>query len=178
MNLLTFKFRCIDCNGLPQARIKLDGRVLLDIQFVSTEESHSIEIDTVPQDHVITIERYNKQSHNIILKDGNILNDQILEIVDVQIDDVSIPDFAVYENCEFGWDSQIHHGSRYFGPNGTWTYRFSTPIISHVLDLKIKNESKYNQDYNLDWSYRLGPDSVESILKSISMVEKKVHEVL
>jgi hypothetical protein len=178
MNLLTLKFRCIDCNGLPQARIKLNGDLILDHQFTSVEESHSINIDSVSGDHVLTVERYNKQSYNMILEDGNIVQDQILEITDVQVDDTSIPEFVVYENCEFSWDTQVHAGSRYFGPNGVWTYRFSTPIITHILDLKIKHESKYNQDYLFPWSYKLGPDSVATIVQSINEVEKKVNEVL
>jgi hypothetical protein len=178
MNLLTLKFRCIDCNGLPQARIKLNDEIILDHQFTSVEESHSINIDSVSGDHVLTVERYNKQSYNMILEDGNIVQDQILEIIDVQVDDTSIPEFVIYENCEFSWDTQVHAGSRYFGPNGVWTYRFSTPIITHILDLKIKHESKYNQDYLFPWSYKLGPDSVATIVQSINEVEKKVNEVL
>ena len=178
MNLLTLKFRCIDCNGLPQARIKLNGDLVLDHQFTQTEESHSIKINSASGDHVLTVERYNKRSHNMILENGNIVQDQILEITDIQVDDTSIPEFVIYENCEFSWDAQVHVGSRYFGPNGVWTYQFSTPIITHILDLKIKHESKYNQDYLFPWSYKLGPDSVAAIMASINEVEKKVHEVL
>jgi hypothetical protein len=178
MNLLTLKFRCIDCNGLPQARIKLNGDLMLDRQFTSVEESHSINLDSASGDHVLTVERYNKQSYNMILEDGNIVQDQILEIADVLVDDLIIPEFFIYENCEFSWGTQVHAGSRYFGPNGVWTYRFSTPIITHILDLKIKHESKYNQDYLFPWSYKLGPDSVATIVEAIDEVEKKVHAVL
>ena len=178
MNLLTLKFRCNNCNGLPQARIKLDGYLILDHQFTSVEESHSINLDSIAGDHVLTIERYNKQSHNMILEDGNIVQDQILEITDVLVDDISIPDFIIYEHCEFSWETHVHAGSTYFGPNGVWTFRFSTPIITHILDLKITLESKYNQDYLFPWSYKLGPESVATIVAAIDDVEKKVHEVL
>lgn len=178
MNLLTLKFQCVDCHGLPQARIKLDGNLILDHQFTSNIESHSITLDSACSDHVLTVERYNKKSCNMILENGNIVQDQILEIIDVLVDDVRIPEVLVYENCEFSWDGQVHAGSKYFGPNGVWTYRFSTPIITHVLDLKIKHESKYNQDYLFPWSYKLGPDSVATITALIDEVEKKVNEVL
>lgn len=177
MNILTLKFRCVDCNGLPQARVCLDGKLVHDHEFTTLEQSLDIELHGTG-DRVLTVERYNKQRRNMVLHNERIVLDQILEIADILVDGVSIPDLLLQEHCEFSWDNNTHRGSRYFGPNGTWTYCFSTPIITHLLDLKIAHESKYSQDYEFPWSNRLGPNSVQEIISTIAEVEKKVHEVL
>ena len=135
-------------------------------------------IDTVSADHVLTVERYNKQYHNMVLQQDQIIKDQILEITNLLVDDVAIPLNMIDPHCSFAWDDHVHAGSRYFGPNGTWTYKFSTPIITHILDLRIAHESQYNQDYVYPWSNRLGPTSVQEIVDTIDHVEHRVHQVL
>ena len=178
MNILTVCFRCTECNGYPYARIALDGQVLHNHAFTQVEESVSIMIDTVSADHVLTVERYNKQYDNMILQQGQIIKDQILEITNLLVDDVAIPLNMIDPHCSFAWDDHVHAGSKYFGPNGTWTYKFSTPIITHILDLRIAHESQYNQDYVYPWSNRLGPTSVQEIVDTIDQVEHRVHQVL
>jgi hypothetical protein len=178
MNVLTVCFRCTECNGYPYARIMLDGQLLHDHAFTQAEEIISINIDTLPADHILTVERYNKQYHNVVLQQDQIIQDQILEITNLLVDDVAIPINLVDTHCSFAWDGHVHPKSRYFGPNGTWTYKFSTPIITHILDLRIEHESQYNQDYIYPWSNRLGPMSVQEILDTIKQVEQRIHQVL
>jgi len=178
MNVLTICFRCTDCNGYPYARIMLDGQLLHDYAFTQLTETVSINIDTATTDHVLTVERYNKNHNNMILQQDNIIQDQVLEITNLLVDDVPIPLNIVDPHCYFAWDNNIHLGSRYFGPNGLWTYKFSTPIITHILDLRIAHDSQYSQDYVYPWSNKLGPESVQEILDTIAQVEQKVHQVL
>jgi hypothetical protein len=156
----------------------LDGQLLHDHAFTQAEEFLSINIDTSPADHILTVERYNKQNHNMVLRQDQVIQDQILEITNLLVDDVAIPINIVEPHCSFAWDGHVHPKSRYFGPNGTWTYKFSTPIITHILDLRIEHESQYNQDYIYPWSNRLGPMSVQDILDTIKQVEQRIHQVL
>ena len=114
----------------------------------------------------------------MVLQQDQIIQDQILEIINLLVDDVAIPINIVESHCSFAWDGHVHPKSRYFGPNGTWTYKFSTPIITHILDLRIEHESQYDQDYTYPWSNRLGPMSVQEILDTIEQVEQRVHQVL
>lgn len=178
MNSLTLHFRCTDCNGLPQAKIFLNQQLIHDHKFLSVEESLSISVDESVGDHVLTIERHSKTEKNCVYTDGKIIQDQILEIVKITVDDTEIPAYALDSYCEFAWSDRIDPGSRYFGPNGTWTFRFSTPIITYILDTRINHESRYNQDYQFPWSYKHGPDSVQEILDTIKQVEKRVNEIL
>jgi len=178
MNILTIKFRCIDCNGLPYARIMLDQKLLHDHAFTTLEESLQILCPTDNQPHTLTVERHNKQQHNMILDGQTIIQDQILQITDLLIDNISVPSYILDNHSRFCWLDNEHKGSRYFGPNGVWTFDFATPFISWVLDEKIKHESHYNNDFQYPWSNSLGPDSVDRILTTISQVENKVHEVL
>lgn len=178
MNILSFHFRCHECNGYPQARIKLNNSLVKDHAFASSEETIEVTLPNEPGNHQITVERYGKLKHNMIFVNGQILQDQILEIISVMVDGVPVPINLVEQHCKFEWDSTVHAGSRYFGPNGTWTYSFATPYITHLLDLRIQHESQYNQDYHFPWSNRLGPDSVQEITAMVDQVTQRVQQVL
>lgn len=178
MNVLTICFRCYECNGYPYARIILNDKILHNHAFTQELESLEIELDTTSADHMLIVERYNKQNNNMVLQEGKIVKDQILEITNLLVDGVPIPLNIVDPYCNFSWDDNVHVGSRYFGPNGTWTYKFSTPIITHILDMRIAHESRYNQDYVYPWSNKLGPMSVQEIVNTIDQVEHRVNQVL
>lgn len=178
MNTITLQFRSRNCNGFPKAKILLDDTLVHDHQFSTGEESLSVVVNTNIGNHVLTVERYGKQPHNMVILDGAIIEDQILEITDILVDGVSIPVLVIDRSCEFKWDDNTHVGSRYFGPNGLWTYRFSTPLITHILDQRIEHESQFDQDYQFDWSYKHGPGTVDAIIKTIDQIKSKVNEIL
>ena len=178
MNILTIKFRCIECNGLPYARVMLDQKLLYDHAFTTLDESLQICLPVDNQLHRLAVERYNKQSHNMILDGQTIVQDQTLQIVDLLVDNILVPGYILDKHSKFCWLDNEHQGSRYFGPNGIWTFDFGTPFISWVLDEKIKHESQYNNDFQYPWSYQLGPDSVNQLLSTIAQVEHKVHKIL
>lgn len=178
MNTLTLFFRATGCNGQPMARISLNEKVLHDNVFAEGTTQVQIPIPTSIGNCVLSVERYGKQRNNMIVDNGNIVQDQILEIVDIQVDGVCVPEFYLSDKCAFAFNDQTHTGSRYFGPNGVWTLEFSTPLITHLLDAKILHESKYSQDYEYPWSYKLGPTTVEFLLGEMDKVEQRVHQVL
>ena len=178
MNTLTLHFRCTDCNGFPEAKIFLDDQLVCDYKFLSNEESISLNVNDQPGDHCLKVERHSKQNNNFVLIDGKIVKDQILEITKLSVDDIDIPMYILDSNCEFRYLNRVDAGSRYFGPNGEWTYKFSTPIIQHILDLRIAHESQYNQDYQFPWSYRHGPGTAQNIISTIEELEKKINQIL
>jgi hypothetical protein len=178
MNTLTILFRAIECNGYPAAKIFLNSRLVHDIVFEEDETEVSIPVAHDAGSSVLTVERYGKTRHNMVINNGTIEKDQILEILDVRVDNISFPEFYFADNCVFEFLDQQHVGSRYFGPNGTWTLKFGTPLITHLLDAKILHESQYSQDYEYPWSYRLGPNTAEFLLSEMDKVEQRVHQVL
>ena len=178
MNTITLYFRATGCNGQPMAKISLNGTVLHDIVFTEGETQLQVPVANDAGHCVLAVERYGKQRNNMVMHNGNIVQDQILEITQVQVDNVAIPEFYLSSHCAFMFNDQTHTGSRYFGPNGVWSLEFATPLITHLLDAKILHESNYSQDYQYPWSYRLGPDTVEFLLSEMDKVEQRVHQVL
>lgn len=171
-NKLKFSCRATNCNGYPTFRVRLNG-VDCVVDVVKSEYfAFELAVPVQTQTHVLEIERYGKTSANSLNE-----HDQILEILDVAVDNVSVPKFLIHDHCKFVFDDQTHHGSCYFGPNGTWTWGFETPLITYVLDKKILHEAQYNQDYKFAWSYRLGPDSANTILNEIESTIKHVTKI-
>lgn len=121
----------------------------------------------------LQIERYGKTVANQV--DGK---DQILEIVSLCVDNVPVPCYILDKHSKFEFNNQCHLGSRYFSPNGVWTFDFQVPFITWALDQKIQHESQYNQDYLYPWSYKLGPDSVKNLQRQLGQVEKLANEKL
>lgn len=158
--------------GYPCIKISLDDQLLLDHHFTSDQWTFSIDLDHEPARHVLCIERYGKTNDN-----WSPDLDQIVEILHVSVDGIHMPNYILDRHSRFEFDNQLHQGSRYFGPNGLWTFEFSTPIITHILDEKIRHESQYNQDYLYPWSYRLGPDSVNNIISNIDQTLEKARHL-
>jgi hypothetical protein len=178
MNTITLFFHATGCNGQPMAKISLNGTVLHNVVFAEGITQIQVPVLGNTGNCVLAVERYGKQRNNMIVNNGNIVQDQILEITQVHVDNVKIPEFYLSTNSTFVFNDQTHVGSRYFGPNGVWSLGFSTPLITHLLDAKILHESKYSQDYEYPWSYRLGPNTVEFLLGEMDKVEQRVHQVL
>lgn len=180
MNTITFKFKSTECNGYPKIFIKVDSEIVYEHHFTSINiESISVNIPNSLGEHVVEIERFGKNESNFQLNDsGNIVKDQILEIVNIQIDGIDIPNFVIQKNSSFSWDNETHMGSTYFGPNGVWKFVYYNSLISFILNEKILHESQYNQDYKYPWSYKLGPDSVKEITDKIEMIINKVNRIL
>lgn len=178
-NTLTLSCRATNYNGYPTIKVFLD-QVKLPAYIINSDLFDiTVPLDTVPQSRSLTIERYGKTDHNVSVDaNGNILQDQYLEILDIKVDNVLVPEFVLYSNIKFEFDNQCHKGSKFFGPNGIWTFDFKTPFIQYVLDQKILHEARFNNDYIYAWSYKLGPDSVSKLTKEIDSVINKVENLL
>lgn len=113
----------------------------------------------------------------IIDDSGIIIRDQILEITELQVNGSRIPDYVLDQRSRFEFGDQCHIGSRYFGPNGNWTFEFETPLITWILDQKINHEAKYNHDYQFPWATQLGPNSVHQILKKIDDIRHRLDQI-
>ena len=178
-NTLTFSCRATDYNGYPTIKLLLDHVELPDYVIDSDLFTVSVNIDSTPKSRILVIERYGKTDQNVSVDaSGNILHDQYLEILAVRVDNVPVPEFILHSNTRFEFNDQCHVGSKFFGPNGTWTFEFETPMIQYVLDQKILHEAKFNNDYIYAWSYKLGPDSVNKLTTEIDLVIDKFENLL
>lgn len=172
-NQLTLTLQGNNVNGFPSVRLSLDDILVLDTTLTQEEFSFQIPVSNTESSHRLKLERYGKQYFNT-----TDYEDQILEISSIKIDEVELPDFIIHKHSKFEFLDQCHYGSTYFGPNGSWTFDFGSPIITWVLDCKIMHESQYSQDYQYPWSYKLGPNSVVNLTEKLSDVYQKVQKIL
>jgi hypothetical protein len=158
--------------------VYLDDTLVHSHEFNCENHVADVELDKHPSIRTVRVVRHSKTNDNVILADGNILHDQILEITEVSVDGIAIKDGQLRQLCQFEYNNQVDRGSLYFGPNGVWTLFFETPIITFLLDENIKHMSGYSEDYKYPWSYQLGPESVGSIISEIQQIETKVQKLL
>jgi hypothetical protein len=172
-------FRANNYNGYPRIKTFLDGVELPKCNIDSESFVISVGVNDIEQKRVLTIERYGKtQQHTAVDGDGNIIDDQYIELLDIKVDDISTPEFLIYTNTKFEFNDQCESGCRVLGPNGVWTFEFETPIIRYVLDQKIMHEAQFNNDYVYAWSFKLGPNSVAELTDEINTVIKNVENIL
>lgn len=175
MTELTINFKSQFCNGWPQIKIYVDSEQIVSHDFTEVQEHVNFNIPSDHREHVISIERYGKTADNMVFHDQNIVQDQILEIMDIRVDGVKIPEYILDQHTRFEFQDQVHTGSRFFGPNGIWYLPYHGSLVTWILDQKIIHEAQYNQDYEFPWSYKLGPHSVNTIIDEVTTVLDKVN---
>lgn len=104
--------------------------------------------------------------------------DQLVTLLGVTVDGTQIPEWLIRQTSSFHFAQQILEGCLEWQPPGTWSWNFQQPIITWILDQKIAHESKYNQDYKYPWSYKLGPDSVETIGSKLQTAIARIDQDL
>jgi len=177
-NQLIIRLSATPCGGWPRIRTRLDGVQISHVDMQGANDTVVIDFDTQPAEHVIEIERWGKNSRNTKTQDGVVIEDQVLEIQQVYLDGVLVPDYIVRNLSEFRYHDKVDAGSLYFGPNGVWCMTVRTPLLTYFLDQKIQHESQYSQDYQYPWSYRLGPGQAEKLLADIEYVQERVERFL
>jgi hypothetical protein len=110
MNTITLFFHATGCNGQPMAKISLNGTVLHDVVFSEGITQIQVPVLGNTGNCVLAVERYGKQRNNMIVNNGNIVQDQILEITQVHVDNVKIPEFYLSTNSNFVFNNQTHVG--------------------------------------------------------------------
>lgn len=171
-NLLQIVFNPVDCNGFPRIRVALDNDLICDVEINPSNQTVEVPVSKSVGRRILTVERYGKTNDNC---NGD--QDQTLEIVNIKIDNASLPKFLINSNSRFEFNDQCHPGSCFFGPNGTWTFEFETPMLTYVLDQRIVHEAKYSQDYVFPWSYKFGPNSVADLTEKLLSAQKKIQDI-
>jgi len=144
VNVITFAFKVTECNGWPKVEILIDDDLYEDRHFTTTNERVNIPVDLIEGDHLLTIEIYGKEPKNTILdSEGNIIDDQLIELTDIYVDDIKLPDW--FKNIGvYKFKDLIYPQATIWGCNGVWDWKFSTPLLTWVLDKQIANRELYN----------------------------------
>lgn len=133
----TLVFAATECQGWPRIRIGVDGDVLVDHDFTSQTESVCVDIDLLPGQHCLEIERWGKQTTNVHHRDGVILQDQTVTLREIYLDDVKLPEWWT-SSGSFYYNDQIIHQGMIWGPNGVYRLPFQTPFVTWILAEKTR----------------------------------------
>ena len=129
------KFDASECNGWPKIRILVDNDIVQEYEFDQKTASIDISMDLMDGSHVLQIERYSKTDNNVLFVDGAILKDQSVELLDMFIDNVKLPDMFKY-NSKFCYNNLELPSTLLWGPNGVWSWKFKTPLLENLIDCK------------------------------------------
>ena len=134
-NRLTLQLQASECNGWPKIRILIDNDILQEYEFDQETATIDVPLDLIDGDHVLEIERYDKTDNNIVFVDGQILKDQSVTLVDMFFDGVKLPDLFKYDG-KFCYNNLELPSVLVWGPNGVWTWKFTTPLLENLIDRK------------------------------------------
>jgi len=134
-NVLKLTFLATEYNGWPKIRICIDNDILQEYDFDQNTGTVDLELDLLDGEHTLEIERYGKTNNNINYIDGQVLADQTVELVDIFVDNVKLPEIYKLQGS-FHYDNQILQSTLLWGPNGKYIWRFQTPIIKWLIDKK------------------------------------------
>ena len=167
MDYIKFTFKITECNGWPSVNIIIDNDLYEDHQFISEFEEIVVPIEVLDGDHLISIERHGKLTKNTIVnQDGTILKDQLIELLDIYVNDIKLPEWFTYLGT-YTVNDTVYPQAKIWGGNGVWNWPFSTPLVTWVLDKKVEHEEKFN------------PPTKSGLLKWTELIEKfKEFEIL
>ena len=133
MTTLKFHFRSTYYNGWPQLRFVIDNDVYLEHDIIKAEEFVELDFDLFPGDHELEIERYGKTDAHLNFQNGQILDDQTIELIDIYFDDIKLPDYVKYSGV-FCYNKQETPSALFWGPNGIFRIGFKTPFLEWIID--------------------------------------------
>lgn len=171
MNNLKITFNASECNGWPKLRVLIDNDLYEDHLFSSTNESITVPIEFLDGRHILELEIYGKTSANTKVDSaGNIIQDQLIELVDMFVDDIKLPEYFKYIGV-YKFNDQIYPQATVWGCNGSWTWEFFTPIVTWAIDKKNDNAEKYNPPTIPSI------DSLNDKLKRFTAIEELLNEL-
>lgn len=132
-NCLSLEFQASECHGWPRIRILIDRDIIQEYEFTADSARIDIPMDLLDGEHVLEIERYDKTNNNVVFVDGQILQDQTVTLVDMYVDGIKLPEMFKY-NSKFCYNNSELISVLTWGPNGTWSWRFSTPLLQNLID--------------------------------------------
>ena len=148
MNKLGFEFKASECNGWPKIRISIDDDIYEEHKFSSSHECVTILIELLDGEHSLTVEVYGKADNGTIVKDQEIIQDQLVTLENMYVDNVRLPDNFKYAGSYGDQPSCLTWGEN----NKKWQWKFETPVVSWILQVKHKlSEEKFGNHYDL-WS--------------------------
>lgn len=128
-------------NKYPKFSIWLDDELIVRNDLTLDTDTIKFAREVAKGDHAIKIRLENKTNQDTVLKDGEIVNDMLINIDDITIDDISLgnliwsAEYILDEPQEYQGKTIDHldHCIN-LGWNGTYILKFSSPFYIWLLE--------------------------------------------
>ena len=126
----------------PQFSVWLDDHVVIQSEIASSaEQIVSFERRVDEGDHTLKIRLENKTNADTNIRNGEVVDDMLLNIDDITIDDISLGNLLwsaeyILDEKQMYHDKEIDHldGCVNLGWNGTYVLKFSSPFYIWLLE--------------------------------------------
>ena len=166
---LRFRFKATEYNGWPKIRIMFNGDVYEEVTLSQPEQFVEVPLNLPSGKHLLEIERYDKTDNNVLFVDGQILQDQTVELADIYVDDIKLGNLFKYNNAVFKHRDGEIVNSYIWGLNGTFSWSFETPIIPWLIKVKQTLE---DDNINL---YIPGRQNTTELTNLIEKIESAIN---
>jgi hypothetical protein len=164
MDSIKLEFKVTECNGWPTVNFLIDDDLYHDYHFSQEHEIVELPVDLLNGTHQLDIEIYGKRPINTqVDSNGNIVKDQIIELVNIYFNDIKLPEYYMYIGV-YKFNGQEYKQALMWGCNGVWSWQFGSPILTWAMDFKLAHRAKY--------------DVVEDEALTITYTQKKVTKTL
>lgn len=128
-------------NKYPKFSIWLDDELIVQNDLTLGTDTIKFAREVAKGDHAIKIRLENKTNQDTVVKDGEIVNDMLINIDDITIDDISLgnliwsAEYLLDEPQEYQGKTIDHldHCIN-LGWNGTYILKFSSPFYIWLLE--------------------------------------------
>ena len=126
----------------PQFSVWLDDHVVIQSEIASeAEQIVNFERRVNEGSHELKIRLENKTDADIVIENGDVVKDMLLNIIDVTIDDISLgnllwsAEYILDKKCIYkGQEIEHLDGCVNLGWNGTYVLKFSSPFYIWLLE--------------------------------------------
>ena len=125
----------------PQYSVWLDDHVVAQSEVSNAVHNVKFQRNVSEGTHTLKIRLENKTNADTVIKDGEVINDMILNIDDIIIDDISLGNLLwsaeyILDKKQQYKDQEIDHldGCVNLGWNGTYVLKFTSPFYVWLLE--------------------------------------------
>ena len=98
-------------------------------------------MDLKPGQHLLEFERFNKTDDNTLVdQHGNIIQDQLVTLNEIWYENIRLPVDYLWQGT-FCYNGHSLASVLCWGPNGTWSWPFQTPVLPWMIN--TRNQNRY-----------------------------------
>lgn len=164
-------FKSTECNGWPKIKLYLNNDLYQDHEFKQEIEQVNLPIYLEDGKHLLEIEIYDKKSNaTIVDQEGKIIQDQLLELKEIRVNNVKLPEYFLYSG-NYKISDNTYPQSLIWGCNGVWSWNFEMPLVSWAVKTKQNHEDKYNNE-SID-----SQEIIKILIEKLNRINKTLNQL-